>query len=232
MSEVTSALLAGAICPGPRRFTLPGWRARSRNRASRARSPIDEASIRTVIADAADVSDGTAGVITWAGSWNGQRVQLRTIVDTLATRKLPARWLSVSITEKVAVPAHLRHDDAAGLADDLLQFRPSRPYAAEAPRISAEAVLRTDRRGCAFPAGIIADHLEHLCRRARQGIADHAERACASSGCWPRPSGRATACSGRPNSAMRRTRSGADRETAAVDVGAARRHQPSERQAA
>ena len=59
---------------------------------------------RAVIADAAEISNGTAGVVTWAGSWNGRRVQVRTIVDTLATRKLPARWLSVSITEKVAVP--------------------------------------------------------------------------------------------------------------------------------
>jgi len=103
MSEVTSALLAGVIVLA---LVLHlAWLARrSRNRALAALA-AEEASIRTIVADAADVLGGTAGVVTWEGSWNGQRVQLRTIVDTLATRKLPARWLSVSITEKVAVPA-------------------------------------------------------------------------------------------------------------------------------
>ncbi|RWN02586.1 MAG: hypothetical protein EOR87_32270, partial [Mesorhizobium sp.] len=67
----------------------------SRNRA-RAALANDEAAVRAVIRDAIDVSDGMAGVATWAGSHNGERAQVRTIVDTLATRKLPARWLSVS----------------------------------------------------------------------------------------------------------------------------------------
>src|SRR4051812_34314882 len=103
MSDVTSALLAGAIVLA---LVLHlAWQARrSRDRAS-ATLAADEAGIRAIVADAENVSDGTAGVITWEGSWNGQRVQVRTIVDTLATRKLPARWLSVSITEKVSVPA-------------------------------------------------------------------------------------------------------------------------------
>ena len=158
MSEVTSALLAGAIVLALA-LHLTWLARRSRNRALAALA-ADEASIRTVIADAADVSDGTAGVVTWEGSWNGQRVQLRTIVDTLATRKLPARWLSVSITEKVAVPATFDMMMRPGSPTTFSNFDHLQHTLPKAPGFPAEAVLRTDRRGTRFPQGIIAEHLE------------------------------------------------------------------------
>jgi len=158
MSEVTSALLAGAIVLALA-LHLTWLARRSRNRALAALA-ADEASIRTVIADAADVSDGTAGVVTWEGSWNGQRVQLRTIVDTLATRKLPARWLSVSITEKVAVPATFDMMMRPGSPTTFSNFDHLQHTLPKAPGFPAEAVLRTDRRGTRFPQGTIAEHLE------------------------------------------------------------------------
>ena len=71
--------------------------------AKQSRAQAFEA-VASVIAEARDVSTETVGVDTWAGRWNGQRVQIRTIVDTLAVRKLPTMWLSVTITEPVAVP--------------------------------------------------------------------------------------------------------------------------------
>mgnify|MGYP006951128979 FL=1 len=158
MSEVTSALLAGAIVLA---LALHfAWLARrSRNRVLAALA-ADAAGIRAVIADAADVSDGTAGVITWEGSWNGQRVQLRTIVDTLATRKLPARWLSVSITEKVAVPATFDMMMRPGSPTTFSNFDHLQHTLPKAPGFPLEAVLRTDRRGTRFPQGVIAEHLE------------------------------------------------------------------------
>jgi hypothetical protein len=158
MSEVTSALLAGAIVLALA-LHLAWLARRSRSRASAALA-ADEASIRTVIADAANVSDGTAGVITWEGSWNGRRVQLRTIVDTLATRKLPARWLSVSVTEKVAVPATFDMMMRPGSPTTFSNFDHLQHTLPKAPGFPAEAVLRTDRRGTRFPQAIIADHLE------------------------------------------------------------------------
>ena len=158
MSEVTSVLLAGAIVLALA-LHLTWLARRSRNRALAALA-ADEASIRTVIADAADVSDGTAGVVTWEGSWNGQRVQLRTIVDTLATRKLPARWLSVSITEKVAVPATFDMMMRPGSPTTFSNFDHLQHTLPKAPGFPAEAVLRTDRRGTRFPQGTIAEHLE------------------------------------------------------------------------
>ncbi|WP_167531348.1 MULTISPECIES: hypothetical protein [unclassified Mesorhizobium] len=158
MSEVTSALLAGAIVLA---LVLHfAWLARrSRDRASAALA-ADEASIRTVVADVANVSEGTAGVITWEGSWNGHHVQLRTIVDTLATRKLPARWLSVSLTEKVAVPAVFDMMMRPGSPTTFSNFDHLDHTLPKAPGFPAEAVLRTDRRGTRFPQGIIAGHLE------------------------------------------------------------------------
>ncbi|WP_188131431.1 hypothetical protein [Mesorhizobium sp. NFR06] len=158
MAELTSVLLAGAIALGV--VAHIAWLARaSRNRA-RAALAADTASVRTVLADAADISDGTAGVVTFAGSWNGQRVQLRTIVDTLATRKLPTRWLSVSITEPVAVPGTF---DMMMRPNSATTFSNFDHLAHTLPKVlgfPAEAVLRTDRKGVAFPQDLIASHTD------------------------------------------------------------------------
>lgn len=136
------------------------WLARaSRNRAKAALA-ADLANVRSVVADAADVSDGTAGVVTWAGSWNGQRVQVRTIVDTLATRKLPTRWLSVSITEPVAVPGIFDMMMRPNSATTFSNFDHLPHMLPKVLGFPAEAVLRTDRKGVAFPQDLIAAHTD------------------------------------------------------------------------
>jgi hypothetical protein len=158
MSELTSVLLAGAIALGV--VAHIAWLARtSRNRANAALA-ADMASVRSVIADAADISDGTAGVATWAGSWNGQRVQVRTIVDTLATRKLPTRWLSVSITEPVAVPGvfdMMMRPNSATTFSNFDHLAHTLPKASGFP---ADAMLKTDSKGVAFPQDLIASHTD------------------------------------------------------------------------
>lgn len=120
---------------------------------------VEQGRIRTVIADAANVSDGTAGVITWEGSWNSKRVQVRTIVDTLATRKLPARWLSISITEPVAVPGTFDMMMRPGSPTTFSNFDHLDHTLPKSSAFPAEAVLRTDRRGIRFPLETIAGHL-------------------------------------------------------------------------
>ncbi|RAZ80692.1 hypothetical protein DPM35_04095 [Mesorhizobium atlanticum] len=120
----------------------------------------DLTNVRSVVPDADDISDGTAGVVTWAGSWSGQRVQVRTIVDTLATRKLPTRWLSVSITEPVAVPGvfdMMMRPNSATTFSNFDHLPHTLPKVLGFP---AEAVLKTDRRGVAFPQDLIAAHTE------------------------------------------------------------------------
>ncbi|TPI16283.1 hypothetical protein FJW06_03405 [Mesorhizobium sp. B4-1-3] len=158
MSELTSVLLAGAIALAV--AVHIAWLARaSRNRAKAALA-ADMASVRSVVPDAADISDGTAGVVTWAGSWNGQRVQLRTIVDTLATRKLPTRWLSVSITEPTAMPGvfdMMMRPNSATTFSNFDHLPHTLPKVLGFP---ADAVLKTDRRGVAFPQDLIAAHTD------------------------------------------------------------------------
>ena len=158
MFEVASVWLAGAIVLA---IVLHlAWLARaSRNRASVALAE-ETACIRTVIANAVDVSDGTAGVATWAGTWNGRRVQIRTIVDTLATRKLPARWLSVSITEPVAVPGTFDMMMRPGSPTTFSNFDHLDHTLPRSAAFPAEAVLRTDRKGVSLPLDIIAGHLD------------------------------------------------------------------------
>ncbi|MBZ9995438.1 MULTISPECIES: hypothetical protein [unclassified Mesorhizobium] len=158
MRDVTSILLVGAIALALV-FHL-AFMARANHNKALAALAFDTASIRAVIVDAANVSNGTAGVLTWEGSWNSRRVQVRTIVDTLATRKLPTRWLSVSITEKVAVPATFDMMMRPGSPTTFSNFDHLAHTLPKAPGFPAEAVLRTDHRGTRFPQGIITGHLE------------------------------------------------------------------------
>ncbi|MER8507846.1 MULTISPECIES: hypothetical protein [unclassified Mesorhizobium] len=153
-----SALLAGAVALAL--VLHMTWLARAnRNKASTALA-ADEAGLREIIPDVANVSDGTAGVVTFAGSWNGRRVQVRTIVDTLAIRKLPARWLSVSINEKVAVPGTFDMMMRPGSPTTFSNFDHLDHTLPKAAGFPAEAVLRSDRKGVRFPDAIITDHLD------------------------------------------------------------------------
>jgi hypothetical protein len=158
MSELTSVLLAGAIALGVAGHIA--WLARAGRNRAKAALTADMASVRCVVPDAADISEGTAGVITWAGSWNGQRVQLRTIVDTLATRKLPTRWLSISITEPVAVPGVFDMMMRPNSATTFSNFDHLPHILPKVLGFPADAVLRTDRKGVAFPQDLIAAHTE------------------------------------------------------------------------
>ncbi len=117
------------------------------------------ASVAAAVPGARDVSTGTAGVTVFAGRRNGERVQVATIVDTLATRKLPALWLTVTVTEEVAI---------AGVFD--LMMRPGSPttfsnfdhlpVTLPTPRSYPEgAVIRTGQAGVHLPLEIIAEHL-------------------------------------------------------------------------
>src|SRR5262249_6244905 len=132
------------------------WRDRDRARRARA---ADAARIAEIVADAVDISAGTAGVSTWAGRWSGLSVQVGTIVDTLATRKLPACWLSVSITERVAVDAvfdmMMRPGSATTFSNFDLLPHAQRPFHG----LPQEAVVRSDSRNARMPVETISRHL-------------------------------------------------------------------------
>jgi hypothetical protein len=156
MSELTSSLLAVAIASGV--VLHLAWLARASRNKAKAALAADGAKVREVIPDAVDVSEGTAGVVTWAGSWNGEHAQVRTIVDTLTTRKLPTRWLSVTITEPVAVPGTFDMMMRPGSPTTFSNFDHLEHTLPKTTVLPAEAVLRTDRRGVAFPQDVIAAH--------------------------------------------------------------------------
>ncbi|TIS58984.1 MAG: hypothetical protein E5W93_11820 [Mesorhizobium sp.] len=156
MSELTSVLFTGAIALAV--VLHLAWLARASRSRTKVALAADEASVRAVIPDAVDVSDGTVGVVTWAGSWNGARAQVRTIVDTLATRKLPTRWLSVSITEPVAVPGIFDMMMRPGSPTTFSNFDHLEHPLPKAAAFPDEAVLRTNCKGVVFPQDVIAAH--------------------------------------------------------------------------
>lgn len=104
-------------------------------------------------------STGTVGVLRLLGEWNGLPVQVQTVVDTLAVRKLPSLWLMVTIPEPL--PLYSTFDlmmRAAGPTSfsnfDLL------PHAVQVPSGFPEhAVIRTDDPAHLLPAHVIAPHL-------------------------------------------------------------------------
>lgn len=140
MSWIAAALL---VALGLHLWFL--WR-RSRKTSARYLSDLS-AAIASAIEDARLEPAATVGVETFTGRHDGRRVQVRTIVDTLAVRKLPAMWLSVTVTEPVAVDATydmmMRPNAPTTFSNfDRLPHRLPKPAG-----FPAEAILRSDRAG-------------------------------------------------------------------------------------
>jgi hypothetical protein len=155
--EVTSALLAGLLLVAIVVHLARLARAR-RDQATKRRA-ANAARLAAIIDNVTEISGDAAGVTTWAGMWRGQRVQVRTIVDTLAVRKLPAYWLSVTVTEKVAIPGVFDMMMRPGSPTTFSNFD-HLPYTVPLlPRLPDGAVVRTDQRNASFPRDTIAAHL-------------------------------------------------------------------------
>jgi hypothetical protein len=154
---MTSALLTAALLLALA-LHLGHLVRKSRSRAAEAFA-ADRSAILAVVADAGDVSTGTAGVVTFAGTWSGHHVQIRTIVDTLATRKLPAFWLSVTIAEKIRMPATYDMMMRPGSATTFSNFD-HLPHTLPTPAGFPEgAVIRSDRDDAPLPLTAIGKHL-------------------------------------------------------------------------
>ena len=131
-------------------------------RQRRAKAVLGKAqadgAVAQVLRDAHDISSGTVGVSTWAGTWRGERAQLRTIVDTLATRKLPALWLSATITEPVNVPCTIDIIVRPAGPNTFSNFDNLQFTLPPVPGLPEEAVARTDKEIAAeaLPMGAIA----------------------------------------------------------------------------
>jgi hypothetical protein len=113
-----------------------------------------------VLADARIEDTGSVGYPRLAGRYRGFAVQVLPVIDTLATRRLPALWLLLTLQD--ALPLKARFD---------LMMRPTSPttfsnfdllpFTVEQPAGYPEhAVLRTDDPGHLLPADIVAPHLD------------------------------------------------------------------------
>lgn len=97
-----------------------------------------------LLADARMEPDSTAGVHRLSGSWQGLPVQVQTVTDTLAVRKLPSLWLMVTIPDPLPLRATfdlmLRPAGATTFSNfDLLPHGVTLPHG-----FPEQAVLRTD----------------------------------------------------------------------------------------
>jgi hypothetical protein len=154
---MTSAFLSVALLVGLS-FHLVHLVRRSRAKAA-ALLAADLFSISAVVDDVRNVSDGTAGVVTFDGTWQGHAVQIRTIVDTLATRKLPAFWMSVTVSGETRIPATfdmmMRPASVTTFSNfDFLQHTLDTPA-----NFPEGAVVRTEKAGVVLPLELIARHL-------------------------------------------------------------------------
>ncbi len=95
-----------------------------------------------------------------SGTYRGFPVQIYPLVDTLATRRLPALWLMVTLQDKLPVKAHFD-----------LMMRPAGPTTFSnfdhlphtldpQEGFPEQAVIRTDNAEDVLPASLIAPHLE------------------------------------------------------------------------
>jgi hypothetical protein len=140
-------------------FHLRSMWIEKRDKSEQERSAAIEV-IASVLENSWEAPDEAVGVLTWNGVRLGEHAQIRTIVDTLPTRKLPALWLSVTINEKVAVGAILDMMMRPGSATTFSNFDQLPETIATPSGFPAEAVIRTNVADGQLPFESVAAHLD------------------------------------------------------------------------
>jgi hypothetical protein len=115
---------------------------------------------KAVLADPRFEDTGAVGLPRLAGRYQGFPVQVQPVVDTLATRRLPALWLLVTLQDELPIRSRfdlmMRPTGATTFSNfDLL------PTSVALPAGFPEyAVLRTDDVEHLLPAHVVAGHLD------------------------------------------------------------------------
>ncbi|EYD73912.1 hypothetical protein Rumeso_04509 [Rubellimicrobium mesophilum DSM 19309] len=139
-----------------------GWQARRLSRASAARRAARAGFLdacATLLSDTRKRVEPD-GFPRLAGASGGARFDLRVVPDTLTTRKLPALWLLVTLTEPLPLPAtwHLmlrpRGTETFSAFDRLPHILPPQPGLPE------DSQIRTDSGGT--PPPVLAEIVARL----------------------------------------------------------------------
>ncbi len=156
LALVTAAALAA--------FLLRSWLSASRQAA--AFPDLIFSAVKTLFENP-EQSLGT-GKGTWilSGTYQGHVFQLKAIIDTLATRKLPSLWLLISLPEAQPVQATLDMMLRPASATSFSNFD-FLPHTLRTPEgFPPEAVLRTDALQLCPPPKMLLKHLD-LFREAK-----------------------------------------------------------------
>ncbi len=167
MSPVLTTILISVAAAGL------AWRlVRSTQKSRRDQVHLQEmlaANIRLIVADAQLVPNPAAGVLTFVGHWQGMRVQVQTIMDTLAVRKLPSWWISVTVAEPVKVNGIVNILMRPAMTASFSNFH-LRPVAIRTPEdFPDHAAIRMDRPETVFPEEAIRANVDMMSdRRAKE----------------------------------------------------------------
>ena len=141
-----------------------GWRLvhvfRRKQRQKAAATEFLFADVLGVVEEAVFEQRGADEYPRLSGTYGGFPVQIYPLVDTLATRRLPALWLMVTLQDKLPVKAHFD-----------LMMRPAGPTTfsnfdhlphtlGHQEGFPEQAVIRTDNDEDVLPASLIVPHLE------------------------------------------------------------------------
>jgi hypothetical protein len=95
-----------------------------------------------------------------SGNYHGYPVQIYPLVDTLATRRLPALWLMVTLQDKLPVKAHFDLMMRPAGATTFSNFD-HLPHTLDPQEgFPEQAVIRTDDAEDVLPASLLEPHLE------------------------------------------------------------------------
>ena len=133
---------------------------RRKQRQKAAATEFLFADVLGVVEEAAFEQRGADEYPRLSGTYGGFPVQIYALVDTLATRRLPALWLMVTLQDKLPVKAHFD-----------LMMRPAGPTTFSnfdhlphtldhQEGFPEQAVIRTDNDDDVLPTSLIAPHLE------------------------------------------------------------------------
>ena len=95
-----------------------------------------------------------------SGTYRGFPVQIYPLVDTLATRRLPALWLMVTLQDKLPVKAHFDLMMRPAGATTFSNFDHLPHTLGQQEGFPEHAVIRTDNAKNVLPSSLLESHLE------------------------------------------------------------------------